>query len=252
MVTKNKFILFSVFAVVIGVSSILPLGYFSTATVKAETEDAPWFSVSLPYSYWHTENEAMNASWFPLRPFLNETEAEQYGMGIILNYTLVADMENQVDARIEYFRIEFSSDKEVIKNIFAWIGTRRDTSIEVDFQFSREGWFNTSKMSGGGLLIHSWAKGYSKLWPSGSGGSGPITQNSEVAKIRAAETAYVSIYRLGWVTLSENSTIVKRVDNELVETIQLERHGEGWLYNNLISEDDLPSINLKRPLDYFD
>jgi hypothetical protein len=254
MTTENKFILFSIFAIIIGVFSILPVGYFLTTTVQAETTDEPWFSVNIPYSYWEAKNGTFDEHEYPTTLSFNETEVESYGHGIILNYTLITDIENQeADARIEYFRIEFSSDKEVIDNEFAFIGTKRDISFDYgDFQFSREGWFDTSRMGGGGLLRHNWSTGESQLWPGGGGGTGTIREDSIVSKIRAAETVYVSLYRLGWITFSENSTAATLIDNKFVDRIQLDRYGEGWLYNNLLSEEDLANIDLWRPLDYVD
>jgi hypothetical protein len=53
------------------------------------------------------------------------------------------------------------------------------------------------------------------------------------------------------VTFSGNSTVVTLTNNELVDQIQLEKYGEeGWLYNNLVPEDELATIDLMRPVPF--
>ena len=106
---------------------------------------------------------------------------------------------------------------------------------------------------GGGLRKPDWIVGYSKLWPMGGAGTstsdGPDDPNSrDVFAIREAEKLFITIYRLGWVTYTGNSTTVTFLDNEVVDHIQLEKFADGWLYNDIISEEELLTIDLLNPI----
>jgi hypothetical protein len=88
----------------------------------------------------------------------------------------------------------------------------------------------------------------------GGSGSGSVGGNStcrEVDMLRAADSLTISLYRVGLVTFSGNSTTVSLANNELVDQIQLERYGEeSFLYNDLIPEDELAKIDLLRPISF--
>jgi len=57
------------------------------------------------------------------------------------------------------------------------------------------------------------------------------------------------MYRVGIVTFSGNSTTVTLTNNELVDQIQLEKYGEeGFLYNDLVPDEELAEIDLLKPI----
>jgi hypothetical protein len=89
------------------------------------------------------------------------------------------------------------------------------------------------------------------LGGSGTGSVGGSSTYSEVDMLRAAESLTISLYRVALVTFSDNSTTVTLTNNELVDQIQLEKYGEeSFLYNNLIPEDELATIDLMRPISF--
>jgi len=254
MITEKKFLIFSIFAIIIGVSSILPVGYFLFAPVKGEIVDEPWFSVNIPYSYLEAKNGTFQDFEYPEAISMNETEVESYGFGTFLNLTLDANLETEnVDARIEYFQIQLTSNIGLIEKRYQIVGTNSNISFGYeDFHFKRDGWFDTNQMSGGGLLKYNWTLGESILWPNSGASSSTISPDSEVTKIREADRLFVTVYRLGWVTFDGNSTtIIKRV-NDIVAQIELTKYNEGLLFNNLIPEEDLPKIDLWHPIPYED
>jgi hypothetical protein len=66
--------------------------------------------------------------------------------------------------------------------------------------------------------------GYSRTSPSGGGGTYSTTdpiagQNVTtplVFALREAETLFIPVHRIGWITFSANSTVVTLADNEIV------------------------------------
>ena len=267
MKTEKKLIASSILALLIGVSSVVPILLSMPATAKAETGPEPWFSIDIPYAYWVTSDGPINYNYtVPFPSSMNKTNSVSEQHMIALNLTLTADLtEKPVDAQVEYYQIVVSSDKELIETIHWEVGTNSNSSFKVNdligsFHFMRNDWFDTASFDpmknggGGGLAKQDWPLGLSILFPEGGSGSGTLGGSStsrEVSAFREAETIVISIYRIGMVTLSGNSTVVTLANNELVGQIQLEKFGEeGWLYNNLIPEDELATVNLLRPVPF--
>jgi len=269
MKIEKKLIACSILALAIGISSVLPLTFLMSATAQAETAPEPWFSVDMPYAYWETRNGPINfppEMQFPSLVDLNETNSISERHIIMLNFTLTADTTKQpVDAQLEYYQIDVSLDNELFKTKHWEIGTYNNSSFNVsslltDFHFKRDEWFDTDTFDpmkdggGGGLLRPNWSSGVSVLCPAGGSGTGTFggsgTYNT-VSALRAAETVTISLYRIGWVTFSGNSTEVTLANKELIKEIQLEKYGEeGWLYNNLVPEDELATVDLLRPVPF--
>jgi hypothetical protein len=181
----------------------------------------------------------------------------------ILNLTLNIDTINEpVDGRVEYYQIDLSSDKELVETTYFFIGTNSNSSFTFNdlldnIHFMRDDWFDTDqfnqKFGGrGGLLKYNWTAGFSQLWPDGGSGEGTLGGSGtarRVSALREAQTLSITVYRLGWATFSGNSTIFTAVNNEVVDQIQLEKFGEeGWLYNNLVPEDELETTDLLYPI----
>ena len=106
-------------------------------------------------------------------------------------------------------------------------------------------------------LKADWPPGYSVTSPSGGAGTYATTdpvagQNLTtplVSDLREAETLFITVRRIGWITFSANSTVVTLADNEIVVQIQLDKLGEAkFLYNNLISEEELANMDLMFPI----
>jgi hypothetical protein len=268
MNSEKKLIACSILALAIGISSVFPLTFLMSATAQAETTPEPWFSIDMPYAYWVTNdgpvaNPNFEPSWYSE---MNETNSVSDQQLIMLNFTLTADTaKQQADAQIEYYQIDMNSDKEFIESQYWVIGTNINSSFDVsslitDFHFMRSEWFDTDTFNpmksggGGGLVRQNWASDFSVLWPAGGSGSGTLGGSGAyhtVSALRAAETVTISIYRIGLVTFSGDSTVVTRTNNELVSQIQLEKYGEeGWLYNNLVPEDELATVDLLRPVPF--
>ena len=244
-----------------------------TATATTNTSNEPWFSITLPYAYWVTSNGPLDYSNNPLLSnntipndiVLNETNCVSEQHMLALNMTLNVDTTNDAsDGRVEYYRIDISSDKELVGTMNFFVGTNSNSSFTFDnvlddIHFMREDWFDTDQFylkydGGGGLLKYNWTAGSSGLFPEGGGGEGTLGgsgTSSEVSLFREATTVTITAYRLGWATFTGDSTTFTSANNEVVDQIQLVRFGEeGWLYNNLVSEEELATVDLLRPVPF--
>jgi len=169
MKLEKKLIACSILALIIGVSSVLPLTFLMSATAKADTSNEPWFSINMPYAYWVTgdgpldngfgisfpsdsdTNQTENQTWLNLTivnntltatnttgPLpgvqtgfeLNETNSVHEQHMLMLNLTLNIDTTNEAsDGRVEYYQIDISSDKELIETMHFFIGTNSNSSF---------------------------------------------------------------------------------------------------------------------------
>lgn len=240
MKIEKRLLIYSLIAISVGATSIAPLVFLMST--KAETTPKPWFTIQVPYAYWRA-SENSTTEGFSFR--------EEHV--IVFNSTL--NHENDVsDARLEYFRIEVYSDKGPIANMSYFIGANRTPTFEfnaTDFHFMRKGWFDTNdtrRGGGGGVFAYCWNEQGSILTRLGGGSSGTShSREKTVSVLTEAETIYIDIRRLGYVTFKGNSTIVDLASNEVILHIQLKKFGNGFLYNALFSEDELSEIDLLNP-----
>ena len=276
---EKKLIGCSILALIIGVSSVLPLMFLMSATAKADASSEPWFSIDIPYAYVMTSNESLIYTDSEMVNMFNETEMVSEQHLIALNLTLDVNTTNEdADARIEYYQIDISSDKGHIDTLYWYVGTKINSSFSIEnFHFMLDEWFDTNwfdadsegsgldvegvtvNIDGGGggvgFMRPNWSAGLSIIWPDWGHRSGTIgsTHASQVVSaIRKAEILYITILRIGWVTFSGNSTEVTLANNEIVDQTQLEKFGDGFLYNTLVPEDGLSTIDLLRPVSFKD
>jgi len=265
---EKKLIVCSIAALLIGVSAVFPLAFLMSATAQPSTGPEPWFTIDIPYAYWETLNgPIIHPEMANFTAGLNETNSVSEQHTIPLNITAVADtnIQQSVDAQLEYYQIEINTDKEYLMTKFFVVGTNGNSNFNPhnlveEFQFNRTEWFSTDDFDpmlsggGGGLVKDNWTSDMWSIFPVGGTGTGSVGGSStyrEVDVLRAAETINISIYRIGLVTFSGDSTIVTLTNNELVDQIQLEKYGEaGFLYNDLIPDEDLTTVNLMRPVPY--
>lgn len=149
---------------------------------------------------------------------------------------------------------EFSNSTSVINP--EWTPSFQFDIVEFD-NSTGEGNNTLPTGRGNGVMSPNWAVGVSKLFPEGGSGCYSTTylpdgQNLTtplVSALREAETLFITVHRIGWVTFSGNSTVVTLANNEIVDQIQLDKYGEDtFLYNNLVPEEELANIDLLRPI----
>jgi len=307
MKLEKKLIACSILALIIGVSSVLPLVFLMSATAKADASSEPWFSINIPYAYWTAYDGPLKyPSDYPFQQ--PEPNEEEYSVShqhmMVFNFTLDdIPTTDPFDARVEYYQLRLSSDKESIIDMNWFVGTYNNGSFDFggflkEFHFRLGDWFDTAEFGnstvggsdvmspdwnpelsfdivkfynstdggngmpkptsgGGGVMNPDWTPGFSIQFPDGGGGTrstnNPIVgQNITtplVSALREAETLFITVRRIGWITFSANSTVVTLADNEIVAQIQLDKLGEAtFLYNNLVPEEELANIDLMRPI----
>ena len=170
MKLEKKLIACSIIAIIVGVSSVVPLVFLMATPAKADTLNEPWFSITMPYGYYVTSDGPLtNIPWeAPWESELNETNSVSEQHTIFLNITQSVDTtELPVDAQFEYLQIDVSSDKELIETMRFVVGTYLTNDFNVSevfqgFMFTRNEWFDTSDFNlmkyggGGGLSGCSW------------------------------------------------------------------------------------------------
>ena len=218
--------------------------------VEAEESTENLFSVSLPYCYFATKNGTFEDVADPLVFDSDESNKESCGLSLVLNCTLLDYPENQsIGAVADYYKIVAKSDKvTIMKRSKSMAISKSDSFSERISEFnrdSRDTYFGTYAMSGGGFTARNWTVGESQLIPQASIASSTNTYNPTAQAIKEAQTITVSIYYLGTVIFTENTTEVLTEPNlTVVEQIQLKKYYEGWLYNTLIPETELSETNL--------
>ncbi len=260
MKTEKKLIAYSAIALLIGVASIAPLLFLMSGTAKAETTlNKPWFNLNVPYAYLEAGNGSLEMSPGPTNFTIQNVDRPNFEYErsmVVVNFTLNVDLKNEPDDRSEYFQIQIDSDKGPIENITYSFGSYGASIASAEFlkpenfHFDRSNWFDSNVTAGALYMLHNFSY-TSQLWPIGQSGSGTIghSSSSKIASaIKEANTIFITVHRLGWVTFSGNSTVVTLSDNGVVAQIQLNKFGNGFLYNTLIPEDTLSQIDPNYPL----
>jgi hypothetical protein len=158
---NKKLIVFSILAVVIGVTSILPLSFLMTQANAQTPYEKPWFNIKIVYAYWTanlTETSNRTVSW----------DVSNY---LFFNYSLNdGALDKGVEGRIEYYQIQVYSDKAPLENITEYFGYNSTGPIDPSssFAFAHQNWFNATD---GGTLIVPGENSTNTYTLSGSGSS---------------------------------------------------------------------------------
>lgn len=222
----------------IGVASIAPLVFLMSAKAEIPPDQQPQFSINIPYAYignyWDDSSKTDNQSTYG------------WVYSIVFNATPNFDPKTIIasDAAVsvfEYYLIEISSDKGFIGNV-TYVHTYANWNTTKPFEhffFSRDHWFD-SNSSRDAFLITFWENGTSLGFKTGPG----TDWNRSLGE---PQTIFISMRRQGWLILNNNSTIAHLASPEVILQIQLEKYGDGFLYNNIIPEDELSQIDPLMP-----
>ncbi len=247
MKVEKKLIVYSLVAVVIGAASIVPMLFLMSGTAKAENAfDKPWFNMQIPYAYW-TASATEDADG-------NVTYSLRYLIGCEATQTAEA-LNQTADARIEYFQLQIYTDDAQIENQTYFVGTNRTnvgSMANVSFHFMRQNWFDTATSGGGqfggeftGTEMGAMSGTNAGVCPIANYSNSPLSE--KIRNIENADVIYIDVRRLGTVTLNGNSTVAELANDEIIQHIELKKYGDGFLYNTIIPEDQLPQKDLLRP-----
>lgn len=223
-------------------------------SVNAEKSTGNLFSVSLPYCYLEAKNGTFEEMPDTIDFDSNDSNKQSCGLALVLNCTLVNYPENQsIGAVVDYYQIVAKSDKvTIMKQSQSMAISKSDAFSERRSEFdrnSRDTYFGTYAMGGGGFTASNWTVGQSELTPHTSISSSTNSYSQTVQAVKEAQTVTVSIYYLGTVIFTENTTEVSTEPSPIVvEQVQLTKYEQGWLYNTLIPENDLSETRLIYPI----
>ena len=237
---EKKLILYSAIAVMVGVASIVPLVFLMSAKADVSPEEQPQFSINIPYvyigNYWDNSNET-NSLLYPYSGEPNNLSMVQMVYTIAFNATPNFDLQTVAsDAIFENYQVEILSDKGSIGNVtFGVYANCNSSEPYQNFHFYRDQWFDANFTKDG--FVTYWREdGTSITFKTGAG----LDWNKSLGE---PEKLFISVRRQGWVILNNNSTTAYLADPEPILQIQLEKFGDGFLYNNLIPENELSQID---------
>ena len=207
---------------------------------------SPMFNVDLVYVYVGRTNSTgaghdhfgMNLTMYP---------TNYYPVYVLFNVTYLGNPQNETfDAKFEGYIAKFSADTGTTASYVGYYGTNfnpsysnlpnpfplSSSSQSVSFRFNMT--INESSL---GLRISDGGS-YSS-----SGGSFGLWSNGTPTAIT------VTVQRAGWVTASGDS--ISSIENPSsaieLQQVQLEKFGDGFLYNKLVPQKQLMSINPFNP-----
>jgi len=217
----------SIVALLLGVF-LAALLLYSNIVVAPDEADGPepLFGVDVTYGYVERRNTADLSADVPL-------------FNVVLNFTRYSEVD-LCDAIFEVHQIEVYSDERSIGNVTKAQGIMYNHSTST----LRQAMF---------LKFDEFAK-YGDV-PSGATASWPVDKSvllffvgdktTCVPDFGEPETVFVRVSRLGLVTLKgDSSEAFVLSEPEVVAEAQLEKFGDGFLYNTIIPEDQLSEIDL--------
>ena len=235
----NKIFSGSIIALLLGIFLASPLLY-TNVVIAPHTEIPDIFDVNVVYAYMERKNITVSESDFLSASFANDTiEITTINRVMCINFTRLSEEVVPCDARIEVYLIKVYSDEGFIGNLQRYEGIiyNKDlTGVHLETDLMK--FFGGRPLSGGGSITNKWDIGQSLIGSSSGGG------NTWVPTFGDPETIYISVNRLGWVTINGNSneTIILS-EPEVVAEAQLEKYRDGFLYNTIIPEDKLANIH---------
>lgn len=232
---KLKFFPGSIIALLLGFLLAAPLLYTNVVIAPDTDSPEPLFGVEVAYAYIEEYNGQQGG------PFV------AYCIG--LNFTRLSEAVDVCDAKLEVYRIEVYLNEGHIENLLKYEGLIHNQSLiglpshflrlffnpEVSNPFQDN---SSSVSAGGGSATTRWPIGESRVTFSIGGG------NPWDRTFGEQQTIFMRVSRVGWAMLINNSTeTVVLSEPEVVAEVQLESYRDGFLYNNLISEDQLSQLD---------
>ncbi len=250
MQIEKKLILCSILAVAIGIATIVPLAYLmSPARAQTDTNDQPQFNFDMPYAY--VRNVWDNST----------LTQDTYGWAFAFTFKTSPTFELSNDSVVYYYetyRAELTSEKGSIANISLKAWTTSDTfvsntnkSVSVSTTYTSENITDASTSNDFILYLdQSWYNftygdtegragaynGTATNYRNGFGGNWNLSSD-------APESLTLTIYRENWIIRTANSTDIHTANPEAIQTIQLQRYGNGFIYNTAIPQDEMDKIN---------
>ena len=239
MKIEKRLVTYCAIALMIGVASIVPLLFLMSTKAEIPPDEQPQFSVSVPYAYignyWDNSSETNRTTSL----FTWDANSNKVNIVFTIAFNATPNFDPQTvasDAIFENYQVEILSDKGSIGNVtFGVYANCNSSEPYQNFHFYRDQWFDANFTKDG--FVTYWREdGTSITFKTGAG----LDWNKSLGE---PEKLFISVRRQGWVILNNNSTTAYLADPEPILQIQLEKFGDGFLYNNLIPENELSQID---------
>ncbi|MCW4019001.1 MAG: hypothetical protein NWF00_10055 [Candidatus Bathyarchaeota archaeon] len=193
------------------------------------------------------------------------TPITEYPSAIVINTTRLPG--NQIaacDAVMEVYKIQITTDTGLVENHCYNIGTNYNPALsnaELSQLFDHvtdlgalsgslgiRGNFQLNWTQNTSMLSHS--VGSIGCYSNISGNNADSADNAKgLWRAGTPNAISVTVQRIGYITISDGSVSIYKdsSDNDITTTKQLSNYGNGFLYNNLVSEAKLQQTNLFRP-----
>lgn len=148
-----------------------------------------------------------------------------YG-NVVFNVTRVSDLPISSEGLIEVFEAQiYTTQSQIGDKVIGWqIGEGLSMDEMMSFTMSLHSFYVTRRS---GLTTVSIF--YEPLNPV------------------LVEPVYLTVRRLGWITVDGDAVESDLSGDELIQRVQLENYGDGFLYNVLVPAEQLPNIDLYQP-----
>jgi hypothetical protein len=221
---------------------------------NANTSLQKQFSLSIAYAY--VGEFPTNSSYIDYDG-ANMSIVSNYVSSVILNSTRLPGVQfASCDGEIEIYKIQVTTDTNLTENLGYYIGTNYNPSFssqELVTLFKQ-----TQNLSGvnyivtmGGFQFNMTDNESLLSTPIGSYGAYSSGRSGEGLWSAGKPNAIsVTAQRIGYLTISNGSvTLHKDALNEApTVTVNLSNYGNGFLYNNLVPESKLQTIDLFHPI----
>jgi len=252
----------SIVALLLGIFLAAPLLYTNVVIEPVAAGSEQLLDVELTYAY----IEQTTGTYVPYGGFLPDSEnpnATEPGLPrtnyfVAFNLTRLSEDVDPCDAKLLVYSVKFYSDNEVVGNLGMFEGIIHNSDLMTVPEIENE--TGEDLIYGSGLLFETFKSGefFGDYPPSQAGGSFGTWGVGESriggssgfwdSSFEEPETISASVNLLGWVALRGNSTdTVVLEEPKVVAEVQLEKFGEGFLYNTLIPEDQLSGLDPLNP-----
>jgi len=227
----KKLIAYSLIAVILGVATIVPLGFFLTTQLDKE----PQFNIDIPYAYidnyWDNDTSKIDSNYGWVYGIIIETQPKNNLKEFPFNIFPYAD------AIAEYYKIEVSSEKGSIGNFSYSVDEYTIDALRSGFRFERDIFLrNEPQNYGTAGKVNGTSIGYIN----------GATQNLDTS-LGKPDSLTLTVRREGWAVLKNNATTVHLADSEVIVQLEFEKYGAGFLSNQLFTQDQMSRINPVMP-----
>ena len=196
------------------------------ATAEPGTNDQPQFTFGMSYAY--IRDVWDNSTLTP----------DTYGWAFALAFTTspnfdVADLDSKVI--YETYRAELTTEKGSIGNITLSTFAIGSNSPPMNFSFYLNQWYNLTGSKDCAGRAGS-ANGNSTGFRNGADENWDLSTGEP-------QTLTITIYRENWIIHSVNSTEIYHANPQVIQQFQLQKYGNGFLYNTAIPQNELDKIN---------